>query len=152
MNRLVSIVQVNLCQTASKWSDGTNTLIWRVSAQKKRITQWIIAECSFWLFADNTFLTRVETELKHLFWVSKWTQTNYGVVLTWKIISYLKSSQWKSWEKYIFLSGPRGSGCTVKCGQDMKPDAHLSDKIWASGFYRLTLKEDIVICNNYCKK
>lgn len=124
--------------------------IWREWALKKqRITRRITTECSFWLFADNTFLTRAEAELEHLFRVCRWTQTNYEVVLTWKMISHLKSSQWKSWEKYIFLSGPWGSGCTVKCGWDMKPYTHLSDKIWAFEFYRLMFLEEIVMCNNY---
>lgn len=55
-----------------------------------------------------------------------------------KMISHLKSSQWKSWEKYIFLSGPcSSSGCPVSCGRDMKPYTHLSDKIWAREFHRL---------------
>lgn len=55
-----------------------------------------------------------------------------------KMISHLKSSQWKSWEKYIFLSGPcSSSGCPVSCGRDMKPYTHLSDKIWAHEFHRL---------------
>lgn len=41
------------------------------------------------------------------------------------------------------------SSCTVKCGQDMKPYTHLSDKIWAFDFYRLVFLEETVTCNNY---
>lgn len=102
--------------------------------QTGKITQRITSRRGLWLLTDNTFLTRAAAQLEHLFPVCKPTQTDDGVAR--KMISYFKSSQWKSWEKYIFLSGP--------CGCDMKPYPRLSDQIWPSSVF----SEEIIMCNN----